>query len=262
MRPRVGSGRRPRMLPDLILRIKEDYDGAEPSGNSVACLAFLKLGRMADRSDLVEAAQRTLALFSARLEQLPQAVPFLLQALDFSLQEPVRAVVVGKPQSAGTRDLLAVPSTPYISPIKLCWGIADRSSPLPKRCQPKLPRLPTFARERPVNRPQAIRILLRSCCVGEAPAPFLARSVWSASGWPRLAGAFWRKDARPGKKREQAPALHALRELGQPADSVSETCNFQLATCNRFLRSVWFRPTVRCNTSFPFPNSLRATVEK
>ena len=30
---------------DLILRVKDDYDGAEPSGNSVATLSLLKLGR-------------------------------------------------------------------------------------------------------------------------------------------------------------------------------------------------------------------------
>src|SRR5581483_10140847 len=49
---------------DLILRIKEDYDGAQPSGNSVVCLALLKLGRIAGRTDLLEAAEKTLRLFS------------------------------------------------------------------------------------------------------------------------------------------------------------------------------------------------------
>ena len=34
---------------DLILRIKEDYDGAEPSGNSVAILVLLKMSAITDR---------------------------------------------------------------------------------------------------------------------------------------------------------------------------------------------------------------------
>ncbi len=80
---------------DLILRVKEDYDGAEPSGNSVAALALLKLAVIAGRKDFKEAAERTLELFAGRLRELPQAVPYLLQALDFVLTEPRRAVVVG-----------------------------------------------------------------------------------------------------------------------------------------------------------------------
>ena len=81
---------------DLILRVKEDYDGAEPSGNSVATLALLKLSAMTGRGEFKDAAEKTLKLFAARLQQVPQAVPYLLSALDFSLQEPRRAVVAGE----------------------------------------------------------------------------------------------------------------------------------------------------------------------
>jgi uncharacterized protein YyaL (SSP411 family) len=91
---------------DLILRLKEVYDGAEPSGNSVATLSLLRLGALTGRKDFSEAAEKTLRLFAARLQQAPQAVPFLLGALDFSFQEPLRAVIAGDANSAGARELL------------------------------------------------------------------------------------------------------------------------------------------------------------
>jgi uncharacterized protein YyaL (SSP411 family) len=84
---------------DLILRVKDDYDGAEPSGNSVAALALLKLATITDRKDFREPADATLRLFAGRLEKLPQAVPYLLHALDFSMEEPRRVVIAGDPPS-------------------------------------------------------------------------------------------------------------------------------------------------------------------
>src|SRR5205823_10795937 len=89
--------------PDLILRVKEDYDGAEPSGNSVAILALLKLGAITDRKDFKQAAEKSLRLFANRLSQLPQAVPYLLRGLDYFLEEPQRVLIVGDPASARTR---------------------------------------------------------------------------------------------------------------------------------------------------------------
>jgi uncharacterized protein YyaL (SSP411 family) len=80
---------------DLIMRIKEDYDGAEPSGNSVATLSLLMLGKLTGRENFTEAAQKTLRFFSHRLETIPQAMPVLLQAVDFNLEEPLRAVIPG-----------------------------------------------------------------------------------------------------------------------------------------------------------------------
>jgi hypothetical protein len=106
---------------DLILRVKEDYDGAEPSGNSVAALALLKLGAMAGRVEFTQAAEKTLKLFAARLQQAPQAVPYLSSALDFSLQEPKRAVVAGEPGAARTRELLRAIHSVY-QPNKVVLG--------------------------------------------------------------------------------------------------------------------------------------------
>ena len=92
--------------PHLLMRVKEDYDGAEPSGNAVASLALLRLSAICARPDWREAAEKTLRLFAQKLHQTPQFVPFLLCALDFALQEPKRVVIVGDWLCGSTRALL------------------------------------------------------------------------------------------------------------------------------------------------------------
>src|SRR6266702_4386957 len=106
---------------DLILRVKEDYDGAEPSGNSVAVMSLLRLGKITDRKEFTEAAEKSLRLFANRLQQVPQAVPYMLQALDFSLDEPKRAVIAGNPSSAEARQLLRAVHSVY-QPNKVVLG--------------------------------------------------------------------------------------------------------------------------------------------
>ena len=91
---------------DLILRVKEDYDGAEPAGNSVAVMALLKLGAITGRQEFTGAAEKSLRLFAERMQQQPQAVPFLLAALHFSLTPPQRIVIAGPPGSPQARALL------------------------------------------------------------------------------------------------------------------------------------------------------------
>jgi uncharacterized protein YyaL (SSP411 family) len=106
---------------DLIFRQKEVYDGAEPSGNSVATLALLKLGAITGRREFTAAAEKTLQLFAIRFEQAPQAVPYLLCALDFSMQEPLRAVVAGEAGSPAARQLLQSIHSVY-QPNKVVLG--------------------------------------------------------------------------------------------------------------------------------------------
>jgi uncharacterized protein len=52
---------------ELILRCKDDYDGAEPSGNAVAVLALLRLAAMTDEKRYAAAAEKTLHLLAPRL---------------------------------------------------------------------------------------------------------------------------------------------------------------------------------------------------
>lgn len=98
---------------DLILRVKDDYDGAEPSGNSVATLALLKLAAITGREDFHQSAETTLRLFAARLEKLPQAVPYMIQALDFWIEPPHRIVLAGDTKTANYQKLLQAAHSGY-----------------------------------------------------------------------------------------------------------------------------------------------------
>jgi uncharacterized protein YyaL (SSP411 family) len=108
---------------NLILKVKEDYDGAVPSGNSVAALALLRLGKITDQKEFTDMAEKSLLLFSDNMTNGPSAVPYLLQALDFLVHEPRRAVITGDPKSAGARDLIAAAHAAY-QPNKVVLGVA------------------------------------------------------------------------------------------------------------------------------------------
>jgi uncharacterized protein YyaL (SSP411 family) len=79
----------------LILRMKDDYDGAEPSGNSIAALALFRLSRLTHDEALRKSADRTLQALSQRLSAAPSAVPQLLVAYLYSTAPPRQVVVAG-----------------------------------------------------------------------------------------------------------------------------------------------------------------------
>jgi len=110
---------------DLILRVKEDYDGAEPSGNSVAALALLKLAAITDRQDFRKAAEATLRLSSSKLRNFPMAVPYMLQAFDYSLEEPRRVVIAGDVNKPTGAALLRAAHSTY-QPNKVVMGTAGK----------------------------------------------------------------------------------------------------------------------------------------
>ena len=81
--------------PLVPVRMKEDYDGAEPSANSIAALNLLRLGRMLHEGSLEEKARKILAAHAEQMEHMPSAVPQMLVALDLALAPPAQAVIAG-----------------------------------------------------------------------------------------------------------------------------------------------------------------------
>jgi uncharacterized protein len=72
----------------LVMRLKEDYDGAEPSGNSMASMALLRLAAMTGQERFAHSANRTIAAFHSRLATQTAAVPQMLCAYLFAQRKP------------------------------------------------------------------------------------------------------------------------------------------------------------------------------
>ncbi len=91
----------------LVMRLKDDYDGAEPSGNSIAVLNLLRLAEMTGRGDFRVSAERALAAFGPRLAAAPSGLPQMLAAYEFSLARPRQIVLVGERGAPDMGRLLA-----------------------------------------------------------------------------------------------------------------------------------------------------------
>jgi uncharacterized protein YyaL (SSP411 family) len=79
----------------LVLRLKDDYDGAEPSGNSIAILNLLRLARITNNGPFQDAAARALAAFAPRLAAVPEAMPQMLAAFEYSQSKSIEIVLAG-----------------------------------------------------------------------------------------------------------------------------------------------------------------------
>ena len=88
---------------ELIAREKPAYDGAEPSGNSVAILNLLKLYAFTDVDNYRTRAEKAFNAFSSTLNSNPVALTEMLLAIDFYHDQVKQIVIVtakDKPQTA------------------------------------------------------------------------------------------------------------------------------------------------------------------
>ncbi len=91
--------------PSVLLRMKEDYDGAEPSPTAVSAHNVWTLAHLTGEASYSERAAAALASFGGRLEAQGRAVPFMAAVLSASLGASEQIVIVGPRDSAGTQAL-------------------------------------------------------------------------------------------------------------------------------------------------------------
>jgi hypothetical protein len=91
----------------LILRMKEDYDGAEPSGNAMAGLLLARLSAITGRDDLRGSLDRLFEAFATRMKAAPVGVPQMIVAWMFARSPARQVVIAGDTAAADTRALLA-----------------------------------------------------------------------------------------------------------------------------------------------------------
>ena len=94
--------------PHLVLRLKEDYDGAEPAPSSVAALNLLRLAAIFHDPAQRERGVRCVEAFRAQWSRAPHAMPQLLCALELALEPPRHVVLAGDPGAEDFRALAAV----------------------------------------------------------------------------------------------------------------------------------------------------------
>lgn len=81
----------------LITKPKEAYDGALPSGNSVAALVLTRLGRYFDKPMYEEKAKSILGAFSYEINQIPYAHAMLLATYMYLGETINRIIITGNP---------------------------------------------------------------------------------------------------------------------------------------------------------------------
>ncbi len=112
----------------LLVRSKEIYDGAIPSGNSVAVYNLLRLAHMTGKTDYMEKAEGIIKAFSDPVKQYPAGHSQLMVALEYALNPNYEVVIVGEPQKQDTRLMLAALRRPFIPEKIVLFRTADKST--------------------------------------------------------------------------------------------------------------------------------------
>ncbi len=127
----------------LIIKSKNLYDGAIPSGNAVAACNLLRLSRMTGNVDLEKKAEQLTGSASAQVRAYPAGHTQMLSALDFLLGPGREVVVAGEPSMPDTLEMLKtvqqkfLPNTVLL--LRPTGTVADRLAQLAPFVKSMLP---------------------------------------------------------------------------------------------------------------------------
>jgi uncharacterized protein YyaL (SSP411 family) len=99
---------------NAVPRRKQVYDGALPSGNSVALLNMLRLELLTGDAKYGELANQIIRVFSEDVKRAPVAHTFMLLGVDFNLGPAYNVILVGDPQEESMQKMLNVLKSVYL----------------------------------------------------------------------------------------------------------------------------------------------------
>jgi uncharacterized protein len=98
----------------VLLRLKDEYDGAEPAATSVAVLNLLTLSHLTGDAAMAGRVTKTFGTLGASASMSGRGVPMMLAALSTYHAGVPQIVVVGEPDADDTRALSEVVRRHYI----------------------------------------------------------------------------------------------------------------------------------------------------
>ncbi len=98
----------------LLIRQKEIYDGAIPSGNSIAMLNLLRLSYITGNHELEEKADILSRVFSDKVKASPLAYTQFLVAIDFAIGPTYSLVIAGNTDAEDTNELISTILNEYL----------------------------------------------------------------------------------------------------------------------------------------------------
>ena len=114
---------------DLLVRNKEIYDGAIPSGNSVAAMNLLRLSRMTGNTDLEEKTVAIGKAFSTQLTQSPISSTQLMSALLFAFGPTYEVVIAGALSDKDTQEMMKTLQTTYLPNKVVLFRPGEKEKP-------------------------------------------------------------------------------------------------------------------------------------
>jgi len=114
--------------PTILLRMKEDYDGAEPAPSSVSVLNLITMNSLGVCG--AAKAERTLARYGTKIGSAARVLPMMLAGLSAWHSEHAQVVITGAPDDPATRALqreVAKQYHPFAVVVPLAPGSRQRA---------------------------------------------------------------------------------------------------------------------------------------
>ena len=140
---------------ELLVRRKEIYDGAVPSGNSIALLNLFRIGRITGNDNWQSKAESLAQHFAPRVRKTPSAYTQLLQSIDFNLGPAYEVVIAGNLRTDETKTMLEALWSKFL-PGKIVLHRPDVSS------QPDITKIAPYTKNQPPHPNQTTAYICRN----------------------------------------------------------------------------------------------------